>query len=218
MEEREPEIINLKEEPEKIPWYKGPLRIIIGLFLILIIIMWLVPYYGVKQNPKPNYTPKLSELKLSTMAIPTINSSNIRAYVQTTPEIKQLADQIVVLSCAQTHPVCNAKALFYFVQQNFNYLSDPLAFEYYKTPQESLQTSSGDCDDTAILLSSLLQSIGLRTRFVLVPRHVYVQVHLPEAAFGDKEGNWVNLDATCQSCGFGEIAPQYSSARKSYFE
>ena len=134
-------------------------------------------------------------------------------------KIKQIADQIVTLSCTETHPVCNAKAIFYFVQNNFNYLNDPLAFEYYKTPQESLQSNTGDCDDSSILTASLLQAVGFRTRFVFVPGHVFVQVRIPEAISSYKdEDNWINLDATCSGCKFGEIHYSYSKKEKRYLE
>ena len=168
-------------EDFKDPWYRGPIKVIMGLFLILLLVLWLVPYYGIKQNPEPNYLPTIEELNIPEMAVPGISSGKITAYVQVNQEIKQIADKIVTLSCQETSKVCNTKAIFYFVQKNFNYLNDPLAFEYYKTPQESLKSDSGDCDDSSILLSSLLQSIGLQTRFVFVPGHVYVQVKLKDA-------------------------------------
>ncbi|MBT6774577.1 hypothetical protein HOA91_04355 [Candidatus Woesearchaeota archaeon] len=198
-------------------WYKGPMKVIMGLFLILILVLWLVPYYGIKQNPEPNYLPTIADLNIPEMVIPEINSGKITAYVSVTPEIKQIADKIVTLSCQETHKVCNAKAMFYFVQKNFNYLNDPLAFEYFKTPQESLKSDSGDCDDSSILLSSLLQSIGLQTRFVFVPGHVYVQVKLSEAVSAYKtEDDWINLDTTCFNCEFGEIHYSYVDSHKSY--
>lgn len=200
-----------------IPWYQTPLRYITALFLILILILWLVPHYGIKQNPEPSYLPTLQELNLSPMEIPKITSSDPRDFIQITPQIKQTADQIVTLSCQKTHKVCNAKALFYFVQKNFDYLNDPLAFEYFKTPQESFQSNSGDCDDSSILLSSLLRSIGLQTRFVKVPQHIYLQVKLPEAISSYKtQENWINLDPTCKNCQFGEIHYSYTNSQKTY--
>ncbi len=209
----------LEEEIPPEPWYKGPIKIIVGLFLILLLILWLIPHYGIKQNPEPIAIPTVQELSLSPLRIPNISSADMRAYIQLTPELKQLADQIVSRSCAETHRVCNAKALFYFVQKNFQYLNDPLAFEYYKTPQESLQSSTGDCDDASLLLASLLRAIGIETRFVLVPRHVFVQAKIPEAVWSDKDrDDWVTLDATCRDCGFGELHYQYASLPKSYLE
>lgn len=205
-------------EDEHEPWYKGPLRIIVGLFLLLLIILWVFPHYAIKQNPEPGYIPTLDDLQFSE-EIPSINSTDIKDYVLVTSELKQYADRVVTLSCKETHRVCNAKALFYFVQQNFNYLNDPLAFEYFKTPQESLATDSGDCDDASILLSSLLQSVGFQTRFVFVPGHVYIQAKIPEAVASDKDENdWVSMDATCNGCGFGEVHYSYSGDEKRYLE
>jgi transglutaminase-like putative cysteine protease len=201
----------------KEPWYKGPIKIILGIFLLLLIVMWLVPFYGIKQNPEPYYLPTITELTIPELTVPDVIDNDIRYYVQTTQDIKQIADKIVTLSCKETHKVCNAKAIFYFVQSNFNYLNDPLAFEYFKTPQESFNAQAGDCDDASILLSSLLQSIGLQTRFVYVPGHVYVQVRMPEAKSSYKdEDDWINLDATCQNCKFGEISYTYSDSKKTF--
>lgn len=138
-EEKEEENNFNKEESDdehfgyKEHWYKGPIRIIIGLFLILLLIMWLVPAYGIKQNPEPKNIPSLEELNVPEMEIPEVNSNKITSFIQTTSEIKQIADKIVTLSCTKTHRVCNAKAIFYFVYENFNYINDFLAFEYYKT-------------------------------------------------------------------------------------
>lgn len=206
------------EEPEKEPWYKGPIKIILGLFLLLLIVLWIVPHYGIKQNPEPSYTPSLEEINIQISSIPNISSTDIKEYVQITPEIKQIADKIVSLSCPQTHNVCNAKAIFYFVKKNFNYVNDPLAFEYFKTPQESLTTSVLDCDDYAILTSSFLQAIGFQTRFVFVPEHVYIQVRIPEAVASYKtEDDWINLDPTCKNCNFGEIHYKYTNSKKNTY-
>jgi len=197
------------------PWCRGPIKYILTVFLILLLLLWLIPVYGIKQNPEPQTIPTLQELNLHPLSIPNITGSDIHSYLQTTPDIKQIADKIVTLSCSQTHKVCNAKAIFYFVQQNFNYLNDPLAGEYYKTPQESFQSNSGDCDDASILTASLLQSIGLQTRFVHVPQHIYLQVKIPEAISTYKtDDDWINLDPTCRSCQFGEIHYSYSNSEK----
>lgn len=210
----------LEEEQE--PWYKGPIKIILGIFLLWLLVLWLIPQYGIKQNPEPNYTPSLKELNVPQLMIPEVlesSKNNLNAYIQVTPEIKQIADRIVSLSCEQTHKVCNAKAIFYFVKKNFDYVNDPLTREHYKTPQESFQAPVLDCDDYSILLSSLLQAVGLPTRFVFVPAHVYIQVRIPEAisAYKDEE-DWISLDPTCEDCEFGEISYRYANSKKRYLE
>jgi len=211
----------LEEEREELkePWYKGPLKIMVGLFLLLLIVVWVFPHYGLKQNPEPNYLPSLEEIEVEGIKITGVNSTDIRDFVIVNREIKQVADKIVRLSCEETHKVCNAKAIFYFVRDRFNYVNDPLAFEYYKTPQESLVSTNGDCDDASILLSSLLRAVGLRTRMVFVPGHVYVQVRIPEAISSYKDDeDWINLDATCSGCEFGEVHYSYSESNKKYIE
>jgi len=218
-EQKEIESLEHQEQPEPQPWYQTPLKYIIALFLILLIILWIVPHYGIKQNPEPSYTPTIEELNIQITQIPDVSSPNIKDYIQTSPEIKQITDKIITLSCPQTHRVCNAKALFYFVQKNFNYVNDPLAFEYYKTPQESFISQNGDCDDATILTSSLLRSAGFQTRFVKVPQHIYLQVKIPEAISSYKtKNNWINLDPTCNSCQFGEIHYSYTNSHKEYLE
>jgi len=207
------------DEELKEPWYKGPMKIIVGLFLLLLIVAWVFPHYGIKQNPEPNYLPSLEEVNSGEIEITEINSTDMRDFVLVDQKIKQVADKIVMLSCEKTHKVCNAKAIFYFVRERFNYVNDPLAFEYYKTPQESLSSKNGDCDDASILLSSLLEAVGLRTRFVFVPSHVYVQAWIPEAVSSYKDnGDWINLDATCEGCEFGKIHYSYADSEKRYLE
>ncbi len=215
---KQKEIINkqeLLEKDEHKPWYKSPLKYIVAIFLIFLVVLWIVPIYGVKQNPEPQKIPTLNELNIQIKNIPNITSNDIRDYIQTSSEIKQIADRIIALSCLDTHKVCNAKALFYFVQKNFNYVNDPLAFEYFKTPQESFSSNTGDCDDSSIFLSSLLRSVGFNTRFVKVPSHIFVQVKIPEAISSYKTGDgWINLDSTCKGCKFGEIHYSYSNSNK----
>jgi hypothetical protein len=188
-------------EEELEPWYKGPIKYVLGIFLILLLLLTIIPYYAIKLDPEPQNVPLIKV----NYSIPKINSNDINNYISTNSEIKQLADQIVTLSCPNAEKICNAKAMFYFVKKNINYVNDPIDREYYKTPQETLNSRNGDCDDQSILLASLLQAIGLETRFKFVPGHVFVEVKLLEAPFSykDKEG-WIKLDPTCQDCNFGE--------------
>jgi transglutaminase-like putative cysteine protease len=107
--------------------------------------------------------------------------------------------------------------LFYFVRDNFEYVSDPTAYEYVKTAKESLISGGGDCDDASVLLANLLDAIGIRSRFVFVPGHVYLQANMPDVLNKYKvEGDMVNLDATCSYCEFGEMSWKNADKEKSY--
>ena len=60
--------------------------------------------------------------------------------------------------------------------------------------QQVLKQRSGDCDDKAILLASMLESIGIPTRFVAVGfrpnffSHVFVEAR--------PYGDWIALETT----------------------
>ena len=131
------------------------------------------------------------------------------------PLIKQTATKIATYSC-NGNKVCYAKAIFYFVRDNFDYVSDPRT-EYVESAREVLATGGSDCDGIAVLLANLEQAIGIETRFVFITGHVYVQIKLDDAMKKYKiEDSWINLDATCDYCGFGEIPYKNIESKKSY--
>ncbi len=52
-------------------------------------------------------------------------------------------------------------AIYYWVSQNGDYVSDPKGQEYYMFAHDMLETMAGDCDDFSILLASMYESVGL---------------------------------------------------------
>ncbi len=207
---------DIVDELEEDRWYRGPIKWIIGLFLLMILILTVVPAYTIKVDPNPTNIPEINEVFNGTSSQTNFSINQLADYynyVITDGEVKKVADKILSKTC-QNNKVCNAKALYYFVRDNVNYVNDPLKFEFIKEPAYTLEVESGDCDDHAILLASLLRNVGFQTRFVFIPRHVYIQVYLPEALARYKNGEWVNLDSTCKSCDFGEIPP--SKEQKQY--
>jgi hypothetical protein len=89
------------------------------------------------------------------------------------------------------------KALFEWVQQHVRYTKDPFRVEVLHTAPRLLALRAGDCDDMAILLGAMLESIGHPVRLVLTgpdplrPRffsHIYLEVR--------HRGRWIPLDAT----------------------
>ncbi|MFW9874959.1 MAG: transglutaminase family protein [Candidatus Thorarchaeota archaeon] len=98
--------------------------------------------------------------------------------------------------------------IFSFVQNNIRYVKDVHNVETLQTPVNTLLFKQGDCDDKSVLLASLLESIGHKTRFKaigLAPNkysHVYVQVFV--------NGKWVSLDAT-EPNQLGWEAPFYNN-------
>src|SRR3989338_2353960 len=186
---------------------------------ILLLVVWYIAIYGAKIDPEPKRIPTIEEVVPANIIIENQSETkdDFLAYLTPNdPVIKQTADKIAAISC-DSSKICQAKAIFYFVRDNFNYVSDPFAYEYIKTAKESLVTGSGDCDDASILLANLLEAVGIRARFVFIPNHVYVQASIPEAAKRYKtEQNWINLDATCHNCKFGEIPIENEVKNKEY--
>lgn len=215
----------LAEEKEFVEKKKGPLIWIGSVLLALLVIMLVVPYYSIKLDPEPKYIPEINEVFSADNVIINNEDRNIANRAEllkflepNNPSVKQAADKIITLSKCPSNKICYAKALFYFVRKKINYVGDP-PDEYVKTFEEMMTAPVGDCDDKSVLLANLLQSIGIYTRFVFVPNHVYVMAYIPESLkrYHDKEQfGWVNLDSTCAYCKFGETAYQYKDVQKAY--
>lgn len=204
-----------KQKRNKIIWF------VIALLLVLMFVLWYIPYDAITLDPEPKNIPKLSDFSFEERYTAYQNVSSPYEYpLLLTPfdsQIKRVADKIAVQSCYSNERVCFAKALFYFVRDNFDYVNDPLSFEYVKSAQESLLSQGGDCDDASVLLANLMRALGIETRFVFIPGHVYLQIYLPEAVQKYKEEqHWINLDATCKNCAFGEIPWNSNKAEKRY--
>jgi hypothetical protein len=89
------------------------------------------------------------------------------------------------------------KALFEWVQQNVRYTKDTFRVEVLHSAKRMLELRAGDCDDMAILLGAMLESIGHPVRLVLsgpdplrqdLFSHIYLEVFY--------KGRWIPLDAT----------------------
>jgi len=199
---------------------RSPIVYILALFMILLLILWIVPYYRIKLDPEPKNIPSRQDVIPEDIEFVERNSTTfamnqfIELIDPNDPFIKQTASKVASESC-DGGKVCQAKAIFYFVRDNFDYVSDPRT-EYVESAREVLATGGSDCDGMAVLLANLEEAIGIETRFVFITNHVYVQIKLDEAMNKYKTDGWINLDATCGHCEFGEIPYQNIESRKTY--
>jgi transglutaminase-like putative cysteine protease len=209
------EVLNEKHEhkPESKAW--KPIYTIISLFLALILVAWIIPSYVVKIDPIPKDIPTYDEVVPEFEFVEndkhsiTSHQDYLLFLDPSNSLIKQIATKIATESCESGSRVCQAKALFYFVRDEFDYVSE--SDEYIETAEEVLITGGSDCDGAAVLLANLMQSIGIPAQFAFVPRHVFVQVYLNEALNKYKtEDEWINVDPTCRYCNFGEIPGKYA--------
>lgn len=108
--------------------------------------------------------------------------------------VRNAAAQIVFLQ-PERSDLHEVVSLFNYVRDHIRYTRDPLFYESVAVPAQVLALGYGDCDDKATLLSSMLESVGYLTRFVVTgysdasrPEHVYLQVLIG--------GQWMNADPT----------------------
>jgi len=201
-----------EQSVEESKWY-APMKIIVGLFLLLLLIFMVVPYYGLKLDPAPRGEyPSIVIMDNNFSTLANINSVKSLTVSQT---IRNNAVKITTEMCDQSR-TCSAKALFNFVQNKIEYTQDPRR-EYVQHPVETLYSRGGDCEDKAILLANMLMGVGFKTRLVLTFDHAYLQVWIPEALQKYKfQDDWINLDTTCEYCEFGQIPIKYADIDHKY--
>lgn len=207
----------MQQKPKK-KWFANhsPLVIALSFGLAMIIIFMAVPYYGIRMNPEPRNVPAIQDVLPPGFSVvnETIKINSRADYLRfidpQDAQMKQIASRIAATSCAESNQLCHAKALFYFVRDNVHYISDPeagSAGDYVEHPTETLFSGAADCDGHAVLLFQLMNSIGVPARFAFVPGHVFIQIWLDDAprTYRQKDG-WINLDATCKDCRFGDLS------------
>jgi len=85
-------------------------------------------------------------------------------------------------------------ALHAFVRDNIRYVNDIRGVETLQAPERTLELRAGDCDDKSILLASLLEALGYKTRFHAVGFRPGVLSHVfPEVWHGKA---WLPLETT----------------------
>ena len=117
----------------------------------------------------------------------------VRSY-RTDPALRQAATSIVFLT-PERDELAEVESLFTWVQQNVRYVRDVLEVETLMTPDKTLLSRLGDCDDQSTLLATLLEAVGYPTRFVAAGYsdpgnvdHVYLQAFV--------RGQWIDMDPT----------------------
>jgi hypothetical protein len=86
------------------------------------------------------------------------------------------------------------EALHQYVRDSMRYCQDTTDIEVVQTADASLRIMQGDCDDKAVLLCSLLESIGHKTRLVAIGFSPGIYEHvLLDTLIGPY---WVSCEAT----------------------
>lgn len=130
------------------------------------------------------------------------------------PYIRRTATDILQ-SVPAYNDAAEVSAIFHWVLSNIRFTKDMVGvghgIETLQPPDAILQTRAGDCDDiNAILLPSLLGSVGYETQAVTVKSnpedpenfsHIYLEVLV--------NGQWIALDAARPDAAFGRAPEVY---------
>lgn len=109
------------------------------------------------------------------------------------PRLRQLAKSIVQ-PCKSKDARCEVKRIHAFVVDKIRYVRDVADVETIQTPDLTLRDRCGDCDDQALLVAALLQSIGRPARFIAIGlragqfQHVYTETPIGP--------DWVAVETT----------------------
>jgi hypothetical protein len=212
--------IESEEEEKK----RGPSIYFLSVFMILLLVLMIFPHYGVKLDPRPERIPTFEEVflfeqKLSEDTATLKSTKDFNDFViPEDPVIKNTANKIVSTVC-EGERVCHAKAIYYFVRDNFDYIRDPVNFEYIEMPKDFMISGGGDCESGTLLMANLMEAVGIDSQIVFMPGHAMLRIRLPEALSKYKRDfSWVYLDWTCDSCEFGEIPRSSIDSYMTYLE
>ncbi|MFC1801783.1 transglutaminase domain-containing protein [Nanoarchaeota archaeon] len=214
----------MEDIPEEVPekWYKGPIKYILAVFLILLVVMWIVPEFAIKADPEPSMIPKPGDVFEFDGALSNKSYSLKEDYHELInagdPVVKRTANKIASMSCESGEQVCQAKAMYYFVKRNFDYISDPIDLDYVERFEDFIISGGGDCESGTIVLANLMEAIGVDSEFVFTSNHAYLRIWLPEASNRYKQDDWIYLDWTCKGCNFGETSYKYADADKKFLD
>ncbi len=59
--------------------------------------------------------------------------------------------------------------LFLWMDDNVAYVNDPSTNEYFASASETLELKAGDCDDQAVLITSMVRSVGGSAKIIAAP-------------------------------------------------
>lgn len=120
------------------------------------------------------------------------------------PQIRALSESIIQ-DVPEKDAVGEVRAVFNWVRDNIRYTQDVRDVETLKTPDATIYSAQGDCDDQSTLFATLVETIGYAARFVAVGmsepgvyEHVYSEVKLGT--------RWIGADTT-ENVSLGWVPP-----------
>lgn len=121
----------------------------------------------------------------------------------------------LVQDAAPNDEIGEIRRVWRFVRDAIRYVKDVRGVDTLQSPRMTLELLQGDCDDKALLLSSMLESIGYATRFAVSAtvkhgtyNHVYVETFVPRL------GRWMPLESSVPGFPFGRAIRSHEPLRR----
>jgi hypothetical protein len=151
---------------------------------------------------------------------PAVESVAREASMVAAPDGRHLLGNRNIGLAAAIFDAVSAMGVTYVPDPNNPYssMSDtPHAVDTVHYPRETLESRTGDCDDTSVLMAALFGNVGIATQFVDVPGHIFLLVDTglhernrvalgvpDELTVVQGEQVWIPLETTALSQGFAE--------------
>jgi transglutaminase-like putative cysteine protease len=132
------------------------------------------------------------------------------------PDVRDKAAE-VARSYPGAYNIYQVCAIFDMMKEKIEYINDPRGKDLWEPANVTLRVGAGDCEDQAILLSSMIEAVGGTTRVYLTSNYAFAAVYLGkgtgktenavkgvQAYYGnvdvnyltDEYGSWLLLDPT----------------------
>jgi transglutaminase-like putative cysteine protease len=106
----------------------------------------------------------------------------------------------VTEGCRPMDARCRMLRVLDYARRTLRYEMDPRGGELIHDPVDtigrigSMGVAAGDCDDGAVFISAMLESLGIRTRLAAVSARPDRRLHHVAVEARDRSGFWIYLD------------------------
>jgi len=191
------------------PAWKKPLVIIGAVFVLLILVISIIPWYNLTVNPPPDMA-AIEAFELTDAERANLENVEYEATDRVSSAIEQtdifdyrlITTRLASTACSTHSDLCYSKAIYYYVQDML-YVSDPESRQYVQSPAETLLASAGDCEDMALLYAAMAESIGIDADIGVTSNHAFVRVRASSSLWGGEGYSW--LDPTSNNA-FGDVS------------
>jgi hypothetical protein len=156
---------------------------------------------------------------------PTNNYSIYVTHPSDDPYISKLTAKILETSVDEGYSEMEAIGFAASFVQSLPYVTDDVSTsydEYARFPVETLVDNGGDCEDTSILLASLIDAMEYSVVLINPPNHVAVGVAGGEGVYGTywayNNRKYYYLETTGENWELGEIPSEYQDTQAKIFD